>query len=284
MGEKRYITVLSNKKEKVIDVNYIMYVVMNRNNAEIHVMGDNVYSVRKTMREIAELLGDEFIQVHRSLLVSVMAIHEVGDRIILSNGETLDYVTRRKKEIISSIQEKQKKLVSGYEQTDIPKNFEEYRNYYRSFENMPFAFTDIEMVFDDDEHALDWIFRYGNQALARLEKLPLEKLIGHSFKSLFANMDSKWLRSYERATLYGEKLEIIDYSPEIDTYLKVMCFPTFPGHCGCILFDIEEIKFTKNSNDAENALMLYLGGHLEKSEIFFINFMKEGRLFVPLRL
>ena len=76
---------------------------------------------------------------------------------------------------------------------------------------------------------------------------------------MFSNMDSKWLRSYERATLYGETLEIIDYSPEIDTYLKVICFPTFKGHCGCILFDIAEIKFTKNSSDAEKALMLYFG-------------------------
>ena len=72
-------------------------------------------------------------------------------------------------------------------------------------------------------------------------------------------MESKWLRSYERATLYGEILEIIDYSPEIDTYLKVICFPTFKGHCGCILFDISEIKFTKNSSDAEKALLLYFG-------------------------
>ena len=89
--------------------------------------------------------------------------------------------------------------------------------------------------------------------------MPLEQLIGSSFGSLFSNMDSKWLRSYERATLYGEKMEMIDYSPEIDTDLKVICFPTFKGHCGCILFDISEIKFTKNSSDAEKALMLYFG-------------------------
>ena len=41
---------------------------------------------------------------------------------------------------------------------------------------MPFAFTDIEMVFNEDRHAVDWIFRYGNEALAELEKLPLEQL------------------------------------------------------------------------------------------------------------
>lgn len=126
---------------------------------------------------------------------------------------------------------------------------------------MPFAFTDIELIFNDKSHAVDWIFRYGNSALAKLKNVSLEQLIGSSFGVVFHNMNSKmnskWLRSYERATLYGEILEIIDYSPEIDTYLKVICFPTFKGHCGCILFDISEIKFTKNSGDAEKSLMLY---------------------------
>ena len=37
---------------------------------------------------------------------------------------------------------------------------------------MPFAFTDIEMMFDDECRAVDWVFRYGNQALAKLEKVP----------------------------------------------------------------------------------------------------------------
>lgn len=78
-------------------------------------------------------------------------------------------------------------------------------------------------------------------------------------------MDSKWLRSYECATLYGEKLEIIDYSPEIDTYLDVICFPTFKGHCGCLLFDISEMKFSHESSDSERAMMLYFGKLMERN-------------------
>ena len=60
-------------------------------------------------------------------------------------------------------------------------------------------------------------------------------------------MDSKWLRSYEQAVLYGKTLEIMDYSPEIDTNLKIICFPTFRGHCGCILFDLNHIRLSENS-------------------------------------
>ena len=135
---------------------------------------------------------------------------------------------------------------------------EEYRRYYSSFEYLPIAFTDIEMVFNEESHAVDWIFRYANQELARLEKLSLNQLLGKSFGSLFSNMDSKWLRSYERSALYGEVLELMDYSPEIDTNLKVICFPTFKGHCGCILFDLDRIKAVDSSNNVHKIWNTYL--------------------------
>jgi ATP-dependent Clp protease ATP-binding subunit ClpA len=88
--------------------------------------------------------------------------------------------------------------------------------------------------------------------IAELEKLPLEQLIDHSFGSIFPNMDAKWLRVYERTALYGETLEITDYSPEIDTELKIVCFPTFPGHCGCMLFDRRRIQTVQSSTSEDN--------------------------------
>ena len=77
-------------------------------------------------------------------------------------------------------------------------------------------------------------------------------------------MDSKWLKSYERSALYGETLELIDHSPEIDTYLKIICFPTQPGHCGCLLFDIAEMQFAEDSGDSHNAKLRYFAKMLEK--------------------
>ena len=94
--------------------------------------------------------------------------------------------------------------------------------------------------------------QFDDEALAELEKLPLEQLIDHSFGSIFPNMDAKWLRVYERTALYGETLEITDYSPEIDTELKIVCFPTFPGHCGCMLFDRRRIQTVQSSTSEDN--------------------------------
>lgn len=237
----------------------ILYVIVTGKSAEVHVSGGTIYETRMTLSEIEGDLGNGFIKVHRGCVVSVMAIHDITDRINLSNGESLEYTARRKSDIIEQLREKQQSIINSFTEDDTPTTEEEYRKHYSSFDNMPFAFTDIEMIFNEERHAVDWIFRYGNHALEKIEKIPLERLIGSSFGSLFSNMDSKWLRSYERATLYGEILEMIDYSPEINKYLKVICFPTFKGHCGCILFDISEIKFTQNSGDAEKALMMYLG-------------------------
>ncbi len=259
MEEANYITIVSNRRKLVLGISTILYILMNGKNAEIYVSGGKVYETRMTITELETQLGDGFIKIHRGCLVSVRAIHDITDSINLSNGDSLEYTIRKKKQIINCFRAKQRSIVSRFRENGIPTTEEEYRKHYCSFEHLPFAFTDIEMVFNEERHAVDWIFRYGNLALARLEKIPLERLIGSSFGSLFSNMDSKWLRSYERATLYGEILEMIDYSPEIDTYLKVICFPTFQGHCGCILFDISEIAFTKTGEDAGKALMYYMG-------------------------
>ena len=266
MQKTNYITIISNRKKIVLGISTILYVLMVGKNAEIHVSGGKIYTTRMNLGELEEKLGDGFIKVHRGCLVSIMAIHDITDSVNLSNGESLIYTIRRKNEIIDQLHAKQKNMINSFIGEGIPMTEEEYRKHYSSFEHLPFAFTDIEMIFNEERHAVDWIFRYGNPALAKLEKLPLEQLIGSTFGSLFSNMDSKWLRNYERSALYGETLEIIDYSPEIDTYLKVICFPTFQGHCGCILFDISEIEYTESSSDADRALMLYLRKMPEKNE------------------
>lgn len=109
-----------------------------------------------------------------------MAIHDISDNIFLNNGESLIYTIRKKNQIIEQFRFKQKNIISGFEREGIPATDEEYRRYYSSFENLPFAFTDIEMVFNDESRAVDWFFRYGNPALAKLEKLSLQRLIGSS--------------------------------------------------------------------------------------------------------
>ena len=250
------ITIISKRKKEEIDISSILYILMNRKIAEIHVSGDAVFETRTTFSELSAQLDERFINVCRGCVVSAMAIHKITKKIELINGETLDYTVRKKKLIVSQLYTKQQRFLSAYSEDGIIVSEAEYRRHYASFDNMPFAFADIEMIFNEKSRAVDWIFRYGNNALAKLEKTALKDLIGNTFGSVFPNMESKWLRCYERVALYGETLEMIDYSSEIDAYLKIICFPTFKGHCGCILFDVKDIRYAKTS-DAEKAMLYY---------------------------
>lgn len=225
MYASKVVTITSGKKEYVLDATRILYVQMKRNDAFVHMSDGELYDIRVTLRELREILGNGFLLVHRSCLVSARAIHDITDTINLINGENLEYTVRRKRQLREELQVWRASVIEDCEQRNTPAAPKEYRAHYASFDDMPFAFTDIEMVLDGQRQAVDWVFRYGNDALARLEKVPLDQLIGHSFGSIFPNMDAKWLRCYERAALWGETLELIDYSPEIDTYLKVVCFP-----------------------------------------------------------
>lgn len=249
MQENGYITVISDRKEVVLNTLSVMYLLTSDKNIEIHVIGGAVYKTRMSLSLLEQRLGDDFIKVHRGCIVAVRAIHDITDTINLSNGEKLEYTKRKKREIIRQFQEKQMKSVLSAKGEGEPSNEEEYRRHYACFDNLPIAFTDIEMVYDEDNRAIDWIFRYGNQALAELENHTLEELIGNSFKTVFPDMDEKWLKSYERTALYEETLEVIDYSSEVDKNLKVICFPTFKGHCGCILLDLSQLDTVANIID-----------------------------------
>lgn len=264
LQKTNFLTITCDRKKLSIDIRTILYIQMHENMAEIHTSGGKVYKSLISLERLESTLGDSFLKVHRSRLVSVMAIHDITDKVNLNNGERLGYVARRKKELTAALAEKRARLIGTLDSEMPLVPDDELHAQYRCFDALPIAFTDIEMVLDEDKNAVDWIFRYANPALARLEKTPLHELLGRSFHSVFPNMDSKWLKSYERAALYGETLELIAHSPEIDTYLKIICFPTQPGHCGCLLFDIAEMKFAEDSGDAHNAKLRYFAKILEQ--------------------
>lgn len=211
------INVTSDRKNVTLDSDLILYILMNGKIAEIHIVGGRVYETRTALKDLEGLLKKEFVKIHRGCIVSVKAVHAVTDTVNLSNGEELLYTVRKKKQIVAEIQEKQKNMINALGKKGIPATEEEYCRHYSSFEYLPIAFTDIEMVFDEEK----------------------------------------------RAALYGEVLEIMDYSPEIDKNLKVICFPTFKGHCGCILFDLDTIKAVNSSNNVHKIWNIYLKNHIK---------------------
>lgn len=264
MPYKRTISITHNYKRVEIDIRTIQYVFIDHNSSEFYLSTGERYRTRFPLKRLEETLGDEFLKIHRNYLVAIRAIHSISDRVYLNNGEALVFAQRRKKELTDELRRRRQQLLDRFSATSDTHTEAEYHQRYRSFDDLPIAFCDIEMVLDEEQNAVDWIFRYGNEALARLEKTPLEHLLGKPFSSVFPNMDDKWLKSYERAALFGQTLEIIDHSPEIDTDLDIICFPTIKGHCGCILLSVDEMRYAENPGDRQNARLRYLAKFLSK--------------------
>ena len=208
--QQEFITVTFNRTKIAIRRADILYVIMSDDHCTIHIFDGSVYRCRMTLKELKRQLNEGFMEVKRGCMIAVSAISDIGDKVLLSNGEEICYTKRKKKALREELQKKQELMIAKISK----------------------------------------------------KKLPLDKMIGSSFSSLFSNMDSKWLQSYERATLYGETLEIMDYSPEIDTNLKIICFPTFPGHCGCILFNADKMKTISEENHLVRLAAVSMKGNL----------------------
>lgn len=258
LDQDKTITIQVDGEPMAINIDSILYVSMEDNYAYIHLSKEEIYKTRITMTRLAPQLGDDFVFIKQGCLVAVIAIFNITDKVNLMNGETLDYAKYNKSAIIHEYFEKKERIYRSLSKQQNSNNNINYLEYYKVFDDIPIAFADIEMVFDTENTAIDWVFRYGNEALAKLEKVDLEKLIGNTFGTIFPNMDAKWLRTYERVALFGETLNIVDYSREIDTKLNIICFPTFKGHCGCILIDIDKIKFFRMASESENAIATYM--------------------------
>ena len=118
-GEK-YITIISDRKRIILNLESILYVIMVGKSAEIHVTGGVVYRTRMTLGELETRLGKAFIKVHRGCIVSAMAIYDVTDRINLCNGESLDYAKRKKNVIIQQLDSNKRSLISSFSKDGIP--------------------------------------------------------------------------------------------------------------------------------------------------------------------
>ena len=102
-------------------------------------------------------------------------------------------------------------------------------------DDMPIAYCVIELVFDEDGHGVDFVFRYCNKHMEVVEGIPVEEMLNRSFYEVFKNGDRKWLVSYADVALNGSKRTLSDYSPEIDKNLTIYCYQPEPGFCACVL-------------------------------------------------
>ena len=164
------ISVISNRRHISLLTEDILYIQLSGRQSIIHFSDGRTYETYATIHELENMLGSGFIRADRATLVSIKGIHDIGKEIELVNGETLYYSCRKKRELKEQLRAGRRQIAQSLSDSDAPTTQEEYQRHYASYDSAPFAFTDIEMVFNEERAAVDWIFRYGNEALAEIKK------------------------------------------------------------------------------------------------------------------
>ena len=160
------ISVISNRRHISLLTEDILYIQLSGRQSIIHFSDGRTYETYATIQKLENMLGSGFIRADRATLVSIKGIHDIGKEIELVNGETLYYSCRKKRELKEQLRAGRRQIAQSLSDSDAPTTQEEYQRHYASYDSAPFAFTDIEMVFNEERAAVDWIFRYGNEALA----------------------------------------------------------------------------------------------------------------------
>lgn len=68
------ITIISKRRKRTLSKKQILYIHMRRKHADIYMDNGEVIETRTTYKEFFDMLGDDFIEVRRGNLVSVIAI------------------------------------------------------------------------------------------------------------------------------------------------------------------------------------------------------------------
>ena len=130
MHKEKSITIVSKRRKITLPVRKILYIHMRRKHADVYMDDGKSIETRTTYKEFYDMLGDDFIEVKRGNLVSVIAIHDITDTVNLNNGDTLEYTSSRKKEIEDSLYKKKKSIIRSFSTEGIPGTIEEYSEYY----------------------------------------------------------------------------------------------------------------------------------------------------------
>lgn len=218
-----------------IKIDEIKYVLREDKKTNIYMNNNKKVSTFIPMKEFSdELISYGFININKGILVSKRMIKHVDNFIYyLSDGKEFE---GRKRTVGAHKHINEMIQVKG----EVLSNIDIF-NRFSVLDNMPAGFCVIELVFNKNGEGIDFIFRYCNKEMEKVEGKTIAEMLNHSFYKVFPNADQKWLPVYSKVAITGESDSFVDYSPEIKKDLLFKCFQPMKGFCACLITPVEDI-------------------------------------------
>lgn len=115
-----------------------------------------------------------------------------------------------------------------------------YRNL---FENMLSGFAYHQVVLDENDRPVDYVFLEVNDAFEKLTGLKREDVIGRKVSELLPgieNSDFDWIETYGKVALTGKEIEFDQYSEALGRWFSVSAYSSRKGYFATVFDDITE--------------------------------------------
>lgn len=214
--------------KKGIRFSEVMYLTRDGRKTVIHLVDGSAVETFEPMKSLVEgFPKGAFEGINKGVIVAPGYIDEiVGNTYHMKDGTTFEGRVRTTK--------KQREQMMQYTASSQAEEWEQFA----IIDKLPLAFCIIELVFNENGHGIDFIFRYCNKEMEALEGKTIHEMLDKSFYEVFENGDKKWLVTYADVALNGGTKILESYSPEIGSNLRIYCFQPKPNFCGCALIRI----------------------------------------------
>lgn len=234
-------------RRKGISQEDILYMVRDSRKSSIHLIDNRIIETYIPIKSFIDFFNSElFITINKGITVNASYISSIKDSIYtMSDGKQFKGRTRapaQHKKNISLITSNSNSKSNENMSTLIPERFS-------VMDNSPIAFAVIEVTFDDEGHGMDFIFRYCNDAMLKLEELSAEEIVNKSFYEVFKDSNKKWMVSYADVALNGNQKIISYYLKKSNRKVLAYCYQPYERFCACSLIEVESII-----NVAENLI------------------------------
>lgn len=226
--------VLRFKTKYSIADSHIRYIIREDGKTAVHLLDGRVVTTFLPIKSLIETMDEHcFLNINKGVWIAVQQVSQVAENTyIMSDGRRFHGRIRNK-----SLSHSDETEILSAIPTTTGSNAQHFMQRFAILDQMPVAFCIIELVFDQNGHGVDFIFRYCNNEMATLEHVPIEQMLHHSFYEIFPNGDKKWLITYADVALNGTTRIIRDFSSEANRSLTIYCFQPEPGYCACLLID-----------------------------------------------
>lgn len=232
-------------QKKGINSSDIMYFTREGQKTSIHISNSQVIFTYIPIKAFLKFLDDNmFITVNKGIALGVDYISSIEDGIYtMCDGSSFKGRSRTP----AQHRDNNNKIAR---RTSCNKTISErIPELFSVMDNSPIAFAVIEVTFDNDGHGMDFVFRYCNEAMLKLEKLSADDIIDKSFYEVFKDSNRKWMVSYADVALNGSKKIISYYLNNSNRKVLAYCYQPYERFCACSLIEVESII-----NVAENLI------------------------------